>query len=263
LKEHGGAAAAQAFNKNGYVALLYDHRSWGSSDGLPRQHINLFQQGEDLSDAITYLTSRQDVDSDRIAIWGIGHGAGVVVQTGAHDKRAKAVIGVAPFFSGEVDMLRFPPGAIDEAWKERTNRISNPKAEPKYVPIFAESMEQAVTSPQASIIGSTQGFQLWSMLKPISDAAGTPWENKLTLQSLYWQSKWEPTAGVHLISPRPLFWIAADAPLLPHYQAQVQVFNKAFEPKQFHGFRSLEESTSGEAYEQNLKDQVDFLKKWV
>lgn len=242
---------------------MYDHRNWGSSDGLPRQHINLSQQSEDMSDAITYMANRPDIDASRIAIWGLRHGAGVSVQTGAYDKRAKAVIGVGPFFSGQVDMLRFPPGALDEAWKERADRLANPNLEPKYVPIFAESMEDAKKSPQASIIGSPQGFSLWSAFKAVSDAAGTPWENKLTLESLYWQSKWEPAAAVHLISPRPLFWIATDAPLLPNYQDQVRVFNRAFEPKQFYGFNSLEESVFGPAYEKNLEEQVDFLKAWV
>ena len=263
LKEHGMTGTAEAFNEAGYATLLYDHRNWGSSDGEPRQHINLFQQSEDMSDAITYLSHRPDIDAARLAIWGIGHGAGVSVATGAHDKRARAVIGVGPFFSGEVDQLRFPPGALEEAWQERAARIANPALTPKYVPIFAESMDAAVQSPQASIIGSPQGFFLYSIFKPLSDAAGTPWDNRLTLESLYWQSKWEPTAAVHRISPRPLFWIATDAPLLPNYQAQVRVFERAFEPKRFHGFGSLEESAAGEAFERNLRDQVAFLREWV
>lgn len=263
MKEHGGAGTAEAFNKAGYATLLYDHRHWGSSDGLPRQHVNLFQQAEDLSDAITYMANRSDIDGERIAIWGIGHGAGVAVQAGAYDKRAKAVMGISPFFSGEVDMLRFPPGAYQDAWEERVARIGNPSLEQKYVPIFAESMERAEKSPQASIIGNPQGFFLRSIFKPLSDAAGTPWENKLTLESLYWQSKFEPTTSIHLISPRPLYWVATDAPLLPNYQDQVRAFQKAFEPKQFHGFRSLEESAAGPAYEKNLEEQAEFLKKWV
>ncbi|EHK18828.1 uncharacterized protein TRIVIDRAFT_66855 [Trichoderma virens Gv29-8] len=154
LKEHGTADTAEAFHKAGFATLQYDHRHWGSSDGLPRQHVNLFQQAEDLSDAITYMAGRSDVDGDRIAIWGIGYGGGVVVQTGAYDKRAKAVMAISPFFSGEIDMLRFPPTAYREAWEERASRIANPEIEHKYVPIFAEAMEMAEKSPLASIIGN-------------------------------------------------------------------------------------------------------------
>ncbi|KAL6803116.1 Alpha/Beta hydrolase protein [Trichoderma sp. SZMC 28013] len=263
LKEHGADDTAEAFQKAGFATLQYDHRHWGSSDGLPRQHVNLFQQAEDLSDAISYMAGRSDINGDRIAIWGIGHGGGVVIQTGAYDKRAKAVMVISPFFSGEVDMLRFPPTAYQDAWEERASRIANPGIEHKYVPIFAESMEMAEKSPLDSIIGSPQGFFLWSTFKPLSDAAGTPWENKLTLESLYWQSKFEPTASIHRISPRPIYWVATDAPLLPNYQDQVRAYEKAFEPKQFRGFRSLEESVVGPAHEENLEEQANFLKKWV
>lgn len=93
------------------------------------------------------MANRSDIDGESIAIWGIGHGAGVVVQAGAYDKRAKAVMGVSPFFSGEVDMLRFPPGAYQDAWEERVARIGSPSLEQKYVPIFAESMEMAEKRP--------------------------------------------------------------------------------------------------------------------
>lgn len=254
---------AKPFNAAGYATLSYDHRNWGSSDGTPRQHTNLFQQVEDLSDAITYLESRSDIDANRIALWGLGHGAGIAIGTGAHNKRVQAIIGAHAFFSGEVDVLRYPPGALEAAWKERAGRIDNPGLESTYVPTFAETMEDTLQNPLASIIGSPQGFGLWKMCKQLSDAAGTLWKNMITLESLYWQSKWEPTASVHLISPRPLFWIATDAPLFPNYQSQMEVYKRALEPKQFRGFRSLEEASSGPLYEDCLREQVDFLKKWV
>src|SRR6202000_2368106 len=57
LKEHFIDAFALGFQKAGYAAIVYDHRSWGSSDGLPRNHANLFQEVEDYSDAISYAIS--------------------------------------------------------------------------------------------------------------------------------------------------------------------------------------------------------------
>lgn len=121
----------------------------------------------------------------------------------------------------------------------------------------------AEKSPQTSIIGSPQGFFLRSISKPLSDGVGMPWENKFTQESLYWQSKFEPSTSIHLISPRPLYWVETDAPPLPNYQDQVRAFQKAFESKQFHVFRSLEESAAGAAHEKNLQEQAEFLKKWV
>jgi pimeloyl-ACP methyl ester carboxylesterase len=263
LKEHGIPSYTAVFNKAGYATLAYDHRNWGSSDGTPRQHTNLFQQAEDMSDAVTYVINRPEIDGTRVAVWGIGHGAGVAIQCGAHDKRVQAVMGTGPFFSGEIEQLRFPPGALEAAWKERIESIGKPKKIPIYVPIFAESAEAAEASPLASIIGSPQGYMLWEGGKPASDAAGTPWENKLTLESLYWQSKFEPTAVINQISPRPFFWTLQDAPLLPHFQSQLAAYEKARQPKEFQAFRSLEEGFGGPAWDKNVAVQLDFLKRYV
>lgn len=68
LKEHGSAAPAKQFSEAGLVTLSYDQRSWGSSDGIPRQRTNLFQQVEDMSDAITFMATLPEVDGNHIAI---------------------------------------------------------------------------------------------------------------------------------------------------------------------------------------------------
>lgn len=118
-----------------------------------------------MSDAITYIQTRPGIGGRRRALWGLGHEAGVAIYAGAYDKRVKAVISIRPFFSGEVDSLRFPPGILDAAFKERAELIKTPKKEPIYVPIFTESKNAAIQNPQASVIGSPQGYMLWSTFK--------------------------------------------------------------------------------------------------
>ena len=46
---------------------------------MPRQHIYFYEQAEDISDAITYVADRPEIDGHGVAIWGVGHGAGVVI----------------------------------------------------------------------------------------------------------------------------------------------------------------------------------------
>ena len=46
---------------------------------MPEQHINFYEQAEDMSDVITYVTNRPEIDGHRVAIWGVGHGPGVVI----------------------------------------------------------------------------------------------------------------------------------------------------------------------------------------
>lgn len=103
LKEHFIDAFALEFQKADIAAIVYDHRNWGSSDGLPRNHANLFQEVEDYSDAITYAASlAPEIDPNRICIWGAGHAGGVVMPAAAYDKRAKAVVTMVPFVSYDI-----------------------------------------------------------------------------------------------------------------------------------------------------------------
>ena len=78
------------------AALVYDHRSWGSSDtapGQPRQEIIPAFQMSDLQDAITYVQTLDEIDENKVGIWGSSFAAGLVLQVAATDKRVKAVIG--------------------------------------------------------------------------------------------------------------------------------------------------------------------------
>ena len=52
----------------GYAVLAFDPRNWGSSGGEPRQHTNLYEQSDDVSDAVTFVCSQQP------AIDPTGHG---------------------------------------------------------------------------------------------------------------------------------------------------------------------------------------------
>lgn len=60
---------SKVFNDGGFSTLTYDPRTFGKSDGLPRQHINFEKQSEDVFDAVTYATSlTPEVDANRIAL---------------------------------------------------------------------------------------------------------------------------------------------------------------------------------------------------
>src|ERR1700759_1096663 len=58
LKEHYIEDTARRFQASGISALVYDHRSFGSSDGFPRHEVNPHQQAEDYHDAVTAAMSQ-------------------------------------------------------------------------------------------------------------------------------------------------------------------------------------------------------------
>lgn len=83
--------------------LVYDHRGFGASDNhpsAPRLEIITSLQCSDISDAITYAQSREDVNEAKIGIWGTAISGGHAIQVGAVDRRIKAVLSQVPMVSG-------------------------------------------------------------------------------------------------------------------------------------------------------------------
>lgn len=71
LKEMDLDAFADHFtSKLSISCLVYDNRCFGDSDGEPRHEIVPTLQQSDYSDAITYAQSLEEVNPDKIGIWG-------------------------------------------------------------------------------------------------------------------------------------------------------------------------------------------------
>jgi pimeloyl-ACP methyl ester carboxylesterase len=104
VKELVQPGYASVFARNGIAALIFDYRYMGASSGEPRQHIDPWQQIEDYRNAVSYMESRPDVDSERIGAWGISYSGGHVMILGAVDPRVRAVVGVVPTVDGWQNM---------------------------------------------------------------------------------------------------------------------------------------------------------------
>jgi dienelactone hydrolase len=89
-REHGIAKFAEAFSEAGFVVLLHDHRTFGVSDGEPRQDVDPWRQIADWRRAISYLESRPEVDASRIGLWGTSYAGGHALVLGATDRRMPA-----------------------------------------------------------------------------------------------------------------------------------------------------------------------------
>jgi len=91
---------AKAFVQAGFAALVFDYRNFGTSDGTPRWHINPWGQIEDYKNAISYVEQREDLDAERIGIWGISYSGGHVLVLAATDPRVKCVVSNIPVVDG-------------------------------------------------------------------------------------------------------------------------------------------------------------------
>jgi len=94
LRYHEALVAA------GFGVLVIDYRGFGDSGG-PRE-LSPRRQLDDLVNAVTYLTTREDVDAERIGAFGTGGtGGGNAILLAAADPRVRAVVSQVPVADGE------------------------------------------------------------------------------------------------------------------------------------------------------------------
>ena len=87
----------QILAEKGYLTMVYDNSTIGSSEGHPRGLEDPEIKAADIRSAVSYLTTLADVDTDKIAGLGIC-GSGVYIPHALrNDGRVKAVISVVPF----------------------------------------------------------------------------------------------------------------------------------------------------------------------
>lgn len=96
------------------------------------------KQVEDYSDALTFLSTLHQVESDCIGFWGMSFSGTIALCSAALDKRAKFVIAICPLLSFDFAGDRFPKVLV-KATKDRELQITgNP---PFYMPLLTEKGE--------------------------------------------------------------------------------------------------------------------------
>jgi uncharacterized protein len=97
---------ARAFAERGIAALVFDYRNLGVSDGEPRQHLDPWMQIRDYQNAVSFLTTRPEIDADRLGAWGISYSGGHVIVLAATDPRVKVIVSQIPVVDGYENMRR-------------------------------------------------------------------------------------------------------------------------------------------------------------
>jgi fermentation-respiration switch protein FrsA (DUF1100 family) len=165
---------AEAFRLAGMAALLYDHRNFGRSEGEPRQEINPWIQCRGYRDALDFAATCDEVDANRIALWGDSYTGGQVVVVGAIDQRVKAIVAQCPVF-GEKPPAVEPTKAEFETFTDiflRGDVRGSPETTIGPIPVV--SIDQAGTP---SLLKPIQAFR-WFI--DYGGRAGTNWINSAT-----------------------------------------------------------------------------------
>lgn len=104
VREQRLDAYAERFARAGLAALLFDYRHFGASEGEPRQLVDIKLQLEDWRGAISAAREQDDIDPDRVALFGVSLSGGYVLELAAEDPRVAAVISQSPFVDGRATL---------------------------------------------------------------------------------------------------------------------------------------------------------------
>ena len=92
VKEQVSGRYAQTLAERGFLTIAFDPSFYGESGGTPRYLTSPEISTEDFSAAVDYLTTREDVDPERIGILGICGWGGFALNAAANDPRIKVTV---------------------------------------------------------------------------------------------------------------------------------------------------------------------------
>ena len=92
VKEQASGLYAQQMAERGFITVAFDPSYTGESSGEPRYVASPDINTEDFCAAVDYLSTRDDVDPQRIGIIGICGWGGMAINAAAIDTRIKATV---------------------------------------------------------------------------------------------------------------------------------------------------------------------------
>lgn len=229
VKEQTAGLYAQKLADKGFVTLAFDASYQGESEGEPRYLEDPFTRAEDIKSAVTFLTTRPEVDAERIGALGICASGGYVPYTAQTERRIKAVATVSGADMGQLFREGLGGGGskealqamLEQAGKDRT---AEARGEPVHLEHVCPNTPEEVTSETPTLYAeATDYYRTPRAQHPNS----TNWFVFRGVDRIAAYSSYD---RVDLISPHPLLMIAgteADT----RYFSELAI-EKAQEPKE-------------------------------
>jgi pimeloyl-ACP methyl ester carboxylesterase len=252
---------AEAFCRAGLAVLLYDHRNFGRSDGEPRQEINPWVQCRGYRDAMDVAETLDEVDPERIGLWGDSYTGGQVVVVGAIDPRVKVIVAQCPVFGAEPPTVE-PSKANFDIIKDiffRGDVRGAPETTAGPMPVV--SFDQAGTP---SLLKPIQAFRWFT---DYGRRAGTHWINSVTRVMPATPLPYHPALCAPFVKAPTLLMVAPEDEMEhANYSVARRAYGLIPGPKQWYdiagGHFGLLYCPSG-LFDEASRVQTEFLTKWL
>ncbi|GAA5088436.1 hypothetical protein HNP84_005914 [Thermocatellispora tengchongensis] len=229
VKEQSPSVYTERLARAGFAALVFDAAYQGESEGEPRGMENPFQRAEDVKSAVTYLTTRDDIDPDRIGALGICASGGYVPYAAQTDHRIKSVATVSAVDMGSVireGLGRTQDPAIlkallDQAGAARTAEARG--AAPEMVAWIPDNAEELLATATRQF---RETFEFYRTPRGHHPRAVQGW----VLRSVDQLAQYDSYAMIELISPRPLLMIVGSEAESAYFSREA--IERAAEPKE-------------------------------
>ncbi|MEV0685541.1 alpha/beta hydrolase [Nocardia sp. NPDC050378] len=202
VKEQTSSIYARALAEQGFVTLAFDAAYQGESEGEPRGLENPFQRAEDVRNAVTYLSTRDEVDPERIGALGICASGGYVPYAAQTDHRIRAVATVSAADGAAFFKQPDPEGFAKLVAQAGAARIAEATGEEiPMVPVLPDSVDDSTPPSVAEFFDyyrTPRGQHPRSI-------------GKYVLRSADQLDQFDAFADVAKIAPRPLLMIAGTA----------------------------------------------------
>ena len=231
VKEQASGLYARRLAEQGFVTLAYDAAYQGQSEGEPRGLEDPAQRVEDIKAAVSFLTTRDEVDPERIGVLGVCASGGYAMAAAAGDHRVRAVGTVSPVdvarqFRLGADGTQDPAvfqGMLDAAAAARTAEARG--AGVQTFQLFPDTVEQA------RALGGEHGVEGFEYY--CTDRAQHPRSAKhLPWASVDRLASFDAFRFAGLIAPRPLLMVVGRR-AVTSWMA-VEAFQQAGGPKELH-----------------------------
>ena len=208
---------AKYLNGAGYVAMTFDYKGWGGSEGSPAR-LAPYGRVADVQGAMTFLGLQPEVDAEQIGILGVSYGGATVTWVGAVDPRAKCIVSVVGIGHGArwMSRVRHPDewfDLLDRSAVDRERRATTGESE------FTDRSDILMADRASAELAAAQRRNIPAAVNTI------PWE--YIDDTLGFNAEWV----VDKVSPRPILFITTDNDRTVLPEESEQLYANAKEPK--------------------------------